>query len=320
MVANRSAAFRRTSAFSALLAFEVGAVVVLHRLGELPWLRVPLGDLGPWLQATAPEDVLAAVARLVALAAAWWLLASTTLYVLARLSRIPAAIRAVGWLTLPAGRRAADQALALTLATSLVSGGANAALAGPVALGPTRAGPAVTFHDQAGHRAETSPLGYEPRPAGAAPATPGYLPHPAGPGGGDAAAGYDPRPAGTAPGHLPRQATPPSTTNGQGTYTPQPAGPPGAGPGPGQPGPRPPSPPSQPDMHEVRTGDNLWTIARDRLAQATRRNADALSEREVARYWLEVIEANRAGLRSGDPDLIYPGEKIRLPPVTGRER
>jgi nucleoid-associated protein YgaU len=28
-----------------------------------------------------------------------------------------------------------------------------------------------------------------------------------------------------------------------------------------------------------------------------------------------VIEANRDRLRSGDPDLIYPGEEIILPPL-----
>jgi len=298
MVVNRSAVLRRTSAFAALLAFEAGAVVVLHRLGELPWLRIPLGDLGPWLQATAPEDVIAAVARLIALAVAWWLLASTTLYVLARLTRVPAAIRAVGWVTLPAVRRVADQALALTLATSLVSGGANAALVGPAALGPRRAGPVVAFHDPAGQRAEASPAGYQPRPAG--PGAPGYVAPPA------------------------AQTAPPSTTANRQpgpTYTPHPAGPPGAsqpGTGPGQPGPQ--TPPSRPDVHRVRPGDNLWVIARDRLAHATGRDAGTLPEREVARYWLDVVEANRAGLRSGDPDLIYPGELIRLPPTGRRER
>jgi nucleoid-associated protein YgaU len=69
----------------------------------------------------------------------------------------------------------------------------------------------------------------------------------------------------------------------------------------------------------VALGDNLWTIARDRLAKVTRRPAAELGEREIARYWLDVVDANRASLRSGDPDLIFPGELIRLPPVTGRE-
>jgi nucleoid-associated protein YgaU len=70
----------------------------------------------------------------------------------------------------------------------------------------------------------------------------------------------------------------------------------------------------------VAPGDNLWTIARDRLAEVTGRPAAELGEREVARYWLQVVDANRATLRSGDPDLIFPGETIKLPPVTRQER
>jgi nucleoid-associated protein YgaU len=35
---------------------------------------------------------------------------------------------------------------------------------------------------------------------------------------------------------------------------------------------------------------------------------------EVAGFWRSVIEANRELIRSGDPDLIYPGEVVVLPP------
>jgi hypothetical protein len=41
---------------------------------------------------------------------------------------------------------------------------------------------------------------------------------------------------------------------------------------------------------------------------------------EVTRYWLRVVEANRPNLRSGDPDLIYPGEIVILPPIEMEER
>jgi hypothetical protein len=51
----------------------------------------------------------------------------------------------------------------------------------------------------------------------------------------------------------------------------------------------------------------------------TRRRAGDLSEREIARYWLDVVDANRASLRSGDPDVIFPGETIKLPPVARPE-
>ena len=39
------------------------------------------------------------------------------------------------------------------------------------------------------------------------------------------------------------------------------------------------------------------------------------TNREVARYWIKVVEANKHHLRSGNPDLIYPDEEIILPPV-----
>jgi nucleoid-associated protein YgaU len=36
----------------------------------------------------------------------------------------------------------------------------------------------------------------------------------------------------------------------------------------------------------------------------------------ISPYWRAVIRANRAALRSGDPDLIFPGEWISLPPTS----
>jgi nucleoid-associated protein YgaU len=71
----------------------------------------------------------------------------------------------------------------------------------------------------------------------------------------------------------------------------------------------------QATSHRVVPGDNLWTIARDHLAEVRGRPATQLSDREIAVYWLKVIKANRGRLRSGDPDLIYPGEPTVLPPV-----
>jgi nucleoid-associated protein YgaU len=62
-------------------------------------------------------------------------------------------------------------------------------------------------------------------------------------------------------------------------------------------------------------GDNLWAIARERLAAARSGGSGEPTNREVAEYWMRVVEANRGRLRSGDPDLIYPGEEVILPPV-----
>jgi len=65
----------------------------------------------------------------------------------------------------------------------------------------------------------------------------------------------------------------------------------------------------------VAPGDNLWTISRDRLASVTNRSPADISDHEIATYWLRVIAINRNSLRSGNPDVIFPGEIIHLPPV-----
>jgi hypothetical protein len=54
----------------------------------------------------------------------------------------------------------------------------------------------------------------------------------------------------------------------------------------------------------VRAGDNLWTIAARSLPDDTP---------DIAPYWRRLIAANTATLRSHDPNVIYPGERIVLP-------
>ena len=62
----------------------------------------------------------------------------------------------------------------------------------------------------------------------------------------------------------------------------------------------------------VEPDDHLWKISERRLDTLLRRDP---SNAEISPYWREVIEVNRDGLRSGDPDLIYPGEVVTLPPA-----
>ncbi len=64
--------------------------------------------------------------------------------------------------------------------------------------------------------------------------------------------------------------------------------------------------------HTVVRGDNLWRIAANHLATRFGRPA---TNSEISPYWVAVIGANTATIRSGDPDLIYPGEVLELPPV-----
>lgn len=60
----------------------------------------------------------------------------------------------------------------------------------------------------------------------------------------------------------------------------------------------------------VQPGDHLWKISAARLAQDLGRHA---TDAEIWPYWRNVIHSNLPMLRSGDPDLIYPGEVIELP-------
>jgi nucleoid-associated protein YgaU len=63
-------------------------------------------------------------------------------------------------------------------------------------------------------------------------------------------------------------------------------------------------------VHVVVAGDNLWTIAAARLADA---HGARPSSSQIVPYWRAVIAANVGTLRSGNPNLIFPGEAIALP-------
>jgi nucleoid-associated protein YgaU len=64
--------------------------------------------------------------------------------------------------------------------------------------------------------------------------------------------------------------------------------------------------------YTVVAGDHLWAIAGRRLTEMSGRHPD---QSDLARYWVRVVDANRSRIRSGDPDLIFPGEVIELPEV-----
>jgi hypothetical protein len=72
------------------------------------------------------------------------------------------------------------------------------------------------------------------------------------------------------------------------------------------PAPAPPAPPPSAPVpvatHRIAPGEHLWSIAASHAA-------------DVAPYWRSLVELNRPHLRSGDPDLVYPGETIELPPL-----
>lgn len=68
-----------------------------------------------------------------------------------------------------------------------------------------------------------------------------------------------------------------------------------------------------PNQVTVVSGDHLWKISDRHLSRQLGREA---ANEEVSPYWRLVIGANRDTIRSGDPDLIFPGEIITLPPTS----
>lgn len=72
------------------------------------------------------------------------------------------------------------------------------------------------------------------------------------------------------------------------------------------------APLSAPEMlYVVTEGDSLWSIA-ETTVESIDPNA---SGSRVADYWRRLIEANISALQSGDPNVIFPGEVLALPPV-----
>jgi nucleoid-associated protein YgaU len=149
----------------AWLAVEGAAVAGLAALGGRPPFTVPAEGWEQWLRSAPPADVLVATLRWVALAGAWWVLATTVLYLGASITRVPGAVRAVRWATVPAVRRAVDAAFAV----SVVAGSVFAPTAAHAVTGD--APPTTAVRD--GHAPGLASLpAATPPPAVAAPAAP----------------------------------------------------------------------------------------------------------------------------------------------------
>ena len=82
------------------------------------------------------------------------------------------------------------------------------------------------------------------------------------------------------------------------------------------PSPAPPAPQPPPTLRHgsswvIAPGDHLWSVAERVVARAWGR---APSDREVAPYWRLLVETNRPSLADpGNPDLVFPGQALRLP-------
>jgi hypothetical protein len=310
--AGRAAPLRRTASLLGLLGLELAAVLGLHWLGRFEGLRIGWDEPVPWLLSSPVQEVLGAVLRTVGLVMAYWLLVSTLLYLLASLTRLPSAVRAVRWATFPLARRVADHAVAVTLATSMV-GGSTLGVAGPAlaadsrsTLGPPARKPVAAQTSGAAAAQDPPSHAYTPK-VEPAPKTPTST---------------------TAAG----KAAPPRDPSGH-AYVPKVEGA-------EEPSRSPTAKEKKKKKEEeekksddgrrersetrdgrytIKRGDNLWTIAKARLEKANSGGPGGPTDRQVATYWRMVVAKFMKDKGSRDPDLIFPKEKIDLPKVPPEE-
>lgn len=270
-------ALRRAVSLAAVLVGEIAAVVGLHALAGQPWVLAAGDDVAGWLARSTPADAVMGALRLAGLALAWWMLATTTLYLAASLARRPGLAAAVGGLTMGWARRLVDRAVVV---------GVSAALVAPSAAWAQPAGPPMLDSP-----AELEGLVDPADPGDFAGDSPGDSADPAEP---------DPPPADSPPPPQPGRDAP-----AEGGEAPTEGG----------------DAPAESEaaaVHTVQPGEHLWRIAAQRLASHRGVAADELATADVAVYWREVVAANADRVRSGDPDLVYPGEVVRLPKLPPR--
>jgi len=386
-----------------LFAIEIAFVVVLHMLGSIESLAVDFANFKVWLDTTPPEIALIGSIRILALGFAYWLLATSFLYMAARAFNIGFLVRSLELTTVPGVRRVIDAGLAAAIVGGSVFGGAGAVfaktadaqtVAAPAAITTTYKDTRVLYNptqvadnfalnqvdapvqqapidlstpqvDENGNFMPTvvptaalenqntgevapavevssnekvvvastdTPAPIQASPAPDAPAeqapveqAPVDLSIPQKDENGNYIPTVSPAPVQETP--APNEADPKvvvesSTTT---TTTPKVTVPTTTPPvvttpevqvG-GQQVQRPNETPAQtptpsPSSYTVVAGDNFWAIAKAQVEGSLGRDA---TNAEVANYWVQLIEANRSTIRSGDPDLIFPGEVFTLPPL-----
>ena len=244
-------------------------------LGRLDWLRVDWSDPVGWLEVTDTEALVAALARLAGLATVGWVLASTLVYLLVRM--LGWRPSHLQWLSVGPIRRAVDALVAGSLVVSTMA--PAAALVDPGTLPPPSTTTVESIEPDyvpAPARPDTPPTPTRPDTP-PTPTRPAYVPTPAG-------SGEASSPPTSAPDE-PREARPP------------PGGLADADP---------------PGRATVQPGDSFWLLAARHLESEWGRSP---TDAEIAPYWVQVVETNRHHIRSGDPDLIFPGEELMLPPL-----
>lgn len=286
-----------TPALVAWVAGLAATITICSLLGRGPLSGPPLvrpTEWPSWLAAHGPVPAAMAIVRVAILVVCWYLAALT---VLAAVGRATGNVGAVAALC-----SAAPAPARRMLAAAF---GAGAILAAGISLptAPVRTGPMVLAAADAGRTRTLRRLDAAPGAPGSAPPT--SIPAPGSP----AVTAGPPAPAGPPPAP-PGRSAPPSRS-----ATPPPPAVAAV-----------PTPPVGPEPRAasregewvVRPGEHFWSIAEAHLT-AARGGQPAL--REIGRYWRALVAANRDRLADpANPDLLFPGQRLRLPPTPGGNR
>lgn len=274
-----------------LTALLAGGLLLLRAGSAVPAPPADPARWGHWLASGDPLVTAFAGLRLVGLALCAYLLATTTLSLLAAMSGLPRLLRAVDVVTLPGVRALVRGALGMGVAASIAW---SAQVAPARAQTPTTTGAASGTAVM--HLLDTPPASTTstltaptsaPRPSPTMSTTPTTVVAPSPP-------TTDP------PQGAPQPATAPPAPAGNpmARSTPVPLG---AG---------------EPGTWTIAPGDHLWRVAERTLAGAWERPP---TDAETSAYLRDLIETNRDRLAvPGHPDLVYSGQVFALPPPPPR--
>jgi LysM repeat protein len=283
---------RRVAPFIGWLALLAGVLGAMLLAGDGALASPPLarpGDWAGWASTRGgPAAALAVVRLVVAGTAGWLLIATVAMSVLqGRGSRSLAVVEVLDVLTVPLVRRVVQGALGVGLVGATVAGAAGhggqppprpvaVAVAAPVLERVDEGPPGSAISPIT--TTTTTPTTTTPRPAPSTTSTtvPPLAPAPTSP---VPSVGADVMAVDAIPPVVP--PTPASPTPAPSTWT-------------------------------VAAGDHFWSIAE----QVTGGSVAGDDERVVRGYWSELIAANRDRLADpGNPDLLFTGDVLVLPPV-----
>lgn len=269
----------------AITAVVAATIVVLHLLGRGTLAAPPLDSVAAitsWAEHQDPVTIGFSVLRLVALAIAYHLVATTALMVTGRILQRPGLVRVAEATTLPPLRGTVRRLVGLGLSAGLV-------LTQPL--------PSAHARPQATTALVTSGI-------------------PADPHGRTVVERIDLPPSQHSTAVLERIDLKPTSRNravlerihtsaehGRRAAVVRVELPPAAPLAPTKP------PVPHPLVHHVAPGDHLWSIAADQLALSLQR---APTDAEVAPHWKAVVALNP---QLADPDVLFPGDEISLPPA-----